>query len=53
MDPSNPDLGSAIQPGDVLKLRLQAIGRMKEILLLSNPEHACGKDQQGRNNEDS
>src|SRR5205085_4168582 len=53
MNSANPHLGSAIQSRDILEFRLKTVGRMKEKLLLPNPEHTSGQDQQGGDNENS
>ena len=51
--PANANLGSAVQASDILEFRLKTIGRMKEKLLLSDPEHSRGKDQQRGHDENS
>src|SRR5207253_4934980 len=53
MNSSDANFGSPVQASNILELGFKAIRRVEQELLLPDPEHSSGKDQQRYDDEDS
>src|SRR5436309_12003275 len=53
MNSPDANFGSPVQASNILELGFKAIRRVEKELLLPDPEHSSGKDQQRYDDEDS